>query len=231
MPEEINRLATDAIADLLFPPSEDGSENLRNEGVLETRIKLVGNIMIDSLVSNLAKAKGDSFQDSFNLEPKNFSYVTLHRPSNVDQKETLGPIIEGLASLANKMPVVFPIHPRTKKMLDAFEIDYRAIPNLKCIAPVGYHDSLYLSKNAAIVITDSGGLQEETTYFRTPCLTLRPNTERPVTINVGSNKLTTSERLSEDIEGTIEGPPFLGEIPPLWDGKTAERVTKELLSY
>ncbi len=231
MPEEINRLVTDAIADLLLPPSEDGCENLRDEGIPEAKIKLVGNIMIDSLVTNLSRSKGEYLRTSLNLTPKNFSYVTLHRPSNVDTKTTLKPIIQGIASLAEKMPVVFPVHPRTRKMLDMFEIDYRNIDNLKCIDPIGYHDSLYLSKNSAVVITDSGGLQEETTYFQTPCLTLRPNTERPVTITVGSNKLTNCDKLSEDIKVVLDGPPFLGEKPPLWDGKTAERVTKELLNF
>lgn len=230
MPEEINRLVTDSIADLLLPPSEDGCENLRKEGVPEEKIEMVGNIMIDSLVNNLEKARQSPLKQQFNLEDKNFAFVTLHRPSNVDQKETLEPIVKGLLQLAEKMPIIFPIHPRTKKMLDVFKICYEH-PNLNAIEPVGYHDSLYLSEHSKLVVTDSGGLQEETTYFKTSCLTLRPNTERPVTITIGTNKLSDPESLSKDIETVLSKSKCPGEIPPLWEGKAAERVTKVILKY
>ena len=230
MPEEINRLVTDSIADLLLPPSEDGCENLRREGVAEERIKMVGNIMIDSLVDNLEKSRKSPLKDRFNLDEAPFAYVTLHRPSNVDSKETLQPIMDGLLKLADQMLVIFPIHPRTKKMLESFGIDYANHSNLKAIEPIGYHDSLFLSENARLVVTDSGGLQEETTFFKTNCLTLRPNTERPVTITLGTNKLTTPNDLSSDINNVLSGKTDEGEIPPLWDGKTAERVTQTLLN-
>ena len=231
MPEEINRLVTDAISDLLLSPSEDGCENLRNEGIADEKIKLVGNIMIDSLVHNLEKAQRCKIKEEQSLNGSDFAYVTLHRPSNVDQKATLEPIIDGLFALADRMKVLFPIHPRTKKMLDAFEIDYSTNPNLKIIDPIGYHDSLYLSQNAKLVVTDSGGLQEETTYFQTPCLTLRPNTERPITVTIGSNKLTTPNTLSDDIEQVLSGSAKYGQIPPLWDGKTAERIVETILNF
>ncbi len=228
MPEEINRLVTDSIADLLLPPSEDGCENLRREGVPENKIQMVGNIMIDSLVDNLAKSRQSPLKEQFQLEDDNFAFVTLHRPSNVDQKDTLEPIIAGLLQLAEQMPVIFPIHPRTKKMLETFAITHDH-PNLKAIDPIGYHDSLYLSEHAKLVVTDSGGLQEETTYFKTPCLTLRPNTERPITLSLGTNKLSIPEALSQDINAILSATENHGEIPPLWDGKTAERVTQSLL--
>jgi UDP-N-acetylglucosamine 2-epimerase (non-hydrolysing) len=190
MPEEINRLVTDSIADLLLTPSEDGNENLRREGVDPSKIKLVGNIMIDALLENLDKADASRILQNNGLIEKEFVYVTLHRPANVDNRENFGAIIKELTKVARQLPVVFPMHPRTRKMAQQFGIDLTAEPGFKVLEPVGYHDSLRLTKTARIVITDSGGLQEESTYFRTPCITVRPNTERPVTVTIGSNKLT-----------------------------------------
>jgi len=227
MPEEINRLVTDALADLLFTPSPDADENLKKEGTLESKIKRVGNIMIDTLVANLEKARATQAHKKLDLED-GFVYVTLHRPSNVDDKKTLSKIMDVLNRLASETPVVFPMHPRTRKMLETFNIAFSNNGRFLATDPIGYHDSICLAEQARFVITDSGGLQEETTFFRTPCLTLRPNTERPITITEGSNKLTSTESLWSDIEDVLNGPSRKGDIPHLWDGKTAERILEHL---
>jgi UDP-N-acetylglucosamine 2-epimerase (non-hydrolysing) len=228
MPEEINRLVTDSIADLLLTPSEDADQNLRHEGVSESKIKLVGNIMIDSLVANLDKARGNSILKTHGLTKGQFAYVTLHRPANVDHKESLNAIMTALSDLSKEMPVAFPMHPRTRKMLAQHGVDPSRSPNLLIIDPIGYHESICLTESAKVVVTDSGGLQEESTFFQTPCLTLRPNTERPVTITVGSNRLTTPERLGSELKELNQNR-LRGSIPPLWDGRTAERVLAHLL--
>lgn len=228
MPEEINRLATDSIADLLFTPSPDGDENLKREGVPDHRIRFVGNIMIDSLVENLPAARRSGTLEQLGLQPRKFAFVTLHRPSNVDRRESLAAIMEELMALAQRMPVVFPIHPRTRKMLAEFGISLEKSPQLKVLEPLGYHASLSLSENAAVVLTDSGGLQEETTYFRTRCLTLRPNTERPITVTEGSNLLTTLATLRRDLDEAVNAKQPKGSVPDRWDGKTAGRILDEL---
>lgn len=229
MPEEINRLVTDSIADLLLTPSEDASDNLRREGVSESKIQMVGNIMIDSLIGHLDAAEKVGTLDRFKLAPKEFIYVTLHRPANVDSQASLGTIIQGLARVAEAFPVIFPIHPRTRSRMEHFGIRLPAKADVRLIEPVGYFDSLMFTKWARCVLTDSGGLQEESTYFRTPCLTLRPNTERPITISVGSNKLTTAETLGNDFKTVLSGPTQLGSIPRFWEGKTSDRILHLLL--
>jgi UDP-N-acetylglucosamine 2-epimerase (non-hydrolysing) len=229
MPEEINRLVTDALASLLLTPSEDANENLRREGVAADRIKLVGNIMIDSLIDNLPKARACGILDDLRLAPLRFVYVTLHRPANVDDRPSLETLMAGLTDLSRRLPVVFPVHPRTIKMLTSFDLLPRPDSPLSLLKPLGYHASLSLTENARMVLTDSGGLQEEATYFRTPCLTLRPNTERPVTVTKGSNRLTALARLFEDIDAVLAGPDRIGQVPPLWDGHTAERSVEELI--
>ena len=228
MPEEVNRLVTDALADLLLTPSEDAGDNLRREGVSEQRIVCVGNIMIDSLVANLPKARQSAALKKNGLNGGGFIYVTLHRPSNVDNLASLSTIMEHLKRLARQMPVTFPMHPRTKKMCAQFGIALDHDEGLKVLDPIGYHDSLCLTENARLVLTDSGGLQEESTYFKTPCLTLRPNTERPITVTVGSNKLTNLVRLAADIAEVLSREPKFGKIPPLWDGKAASRIVQSL---
>jgi UDP-N-acetylglucosamine 2-epimerase (non-hydrolysing) len=228
MPEEINRLVTDALADLLLPPSEEADENLRREGVSPSRIRRVGNVMIDSLVRQLPKARQSGILAGLGLAARQFAYVTLHRPSNVDDQAALPVIVAELGRLATRCPVVFPIHPRTRKRLDEFSLRLDGRPGMHLLKPVGYHDSLCLAENARFVLTDSGGLQEETTYFRTPCLTLRPNTERPITITSGSNRLTRLETLAHDIEQVLAGEERFGTLPPLWDGRAAERIVQEL---
>lgn len=228
MPEEINRIVTDALADILFTPSPDGNENLIREGVLKSKIKLVGNIMIDTLIANLEKARKKNTHLKLGLKQREFVYVTLHRPSNVDDQRVISGIMTDLHRLALSIPVVFPVHPRTKKMLYKFSITNTNNPGLIMSDPVEYHDSICLAENARFVLTDSGGLQEETTFFRTPCLTLRPNTERPITITEGSNKLTNPECLWADIENILSGPYRFGKVPYLWDGHTAERIVQHL---
>jgi UDP-N-acetylglucosamine 2-epimerase (non-hydrolysing) len=228
MPEEINRIVTDSIADLLLTPSEDANENLRREGVPDHKIRLVGNIMIDALIANLDKERSRGELDSLGLTSRGFVYVTLHRPANVDHRESLAAIMTQLEALATQMPVVFPIHPRTRHMLDRFDLAPCSNGALKMVEPLGYHQSLALAEHAKLVLTDSGGLQEETTYFKTPCLTLRPNTERPVTITHGSNRLTCLDRLAVDLREVLTGELRRGYIPEFWDGHSAERILDEL---
>jgi UDP-N-acetylglucosamine 2-epimerase (non-hydrolysing) len=229
MPEEINRIVTDALADLLLTPSADADENLKKEGIAPSKIRLVGNIMIDTLVANLEKARCSGLLDELGLKTKHFAYVTLHRPSNVDDRGSLERIMGELADVAHRLPVVFPVHPRTRKMLAQYGISPDGKPNMNLLDPIGYHDSLCLTEKALFVLTDSGGLQEESTYLRTPCLTLRPNTERPVTVQQGTNKLTTAGQMRADIEEILQNQRSKGQIPQYWDGRTAERVIRALL--
>jgi UDP-N-acetylglucosamine 2-epimerase (non-hydrolysing) len=229
MPEEVNRLVTDALADLLLTPSCDADENLKREGIAESKIKLVGNVMIDTLAANLAKAQSSPMMKDLGLRSRSFAYVTLHRPSNVDDKDSLSEIMDNLSNLAKRLPVVFPMHPRTGKMLAQFGILPPGNGTLKILEPIGYHDSICLTQHARLILTDSGGLQEESTFFKTPCLTLRPNTERPITITLGSNRLTQLNRLQADLEEVLSGGKELGRVPPLWDGKAAVRIVQALI--
>jgi UDP-N-acetylglucosamine 2-epimerase (non-hydrolysing) len=230
MPEEINRIVTDLLADLLLTPSIDANENLRREGIPESRIRLVGNIMIDSLIAHFRNGhQNGRLLERLNLKEHGFVYVTLHRPSNVDCRKTLAKIVEELSRLADQWPVVFPIHPRTRKRMEEFDLSFLPKAGMKLLDPIGYDDSITLTKHARCVLTDSGGLQEESTFFRTPCLTLRPNTERPITITIGSNRLTSVEQLRSDFERALRSGERLGQTPPLWDGKAAERILHSLL--
>lgn len=229
MPEEINRLVTDALADLLLTPSSDADENLKREGIPVSRIRRVGNVMIDALVANLDIARLSPILDRLGLIRKAFVYVTLHRPSNVDSRAELASIMAELRRIASHMPIVFPMHPRTRKMCEHLAVSLNDQQGLRIVEPLGYHDSLCLTEAARFVLTDSGGLQEESTYFRTPCLTLRPNTERPITVMIGSNRLTRLDRLSTDVEDVLACPIQFGEIPPLWDGLASERIISSLL--
>lgn len=229
MPEEINRIVTDSIADLLLTPSEDGDANLIREGIPKERIKRVGNIMIDTLAVNLEKARQLRPGDQFGVKEENYVFVTLHRPSNVDNKSSLSVIIDRLVKLAEKIPVIFAMHPRTKKNLQQFGLDQAMNGSgLMISSPLGYHDTIGLVDKARFVLTDSGGLQEETTFLGIPCLTLRPNTERPITITNGTNQLTSLGSLEKDIANLLNGKGKKGSIPELWDGHTAERIIKIL---
>jgi UDP-N-acetylglucosamine 2-epimerase (non-hydrolysing) len=231
MPEEINRLLTDALADLLLTPSKDGDKNLVREGVPREKIKFVGNIMIDTLLTNLGKARELLSYKHFGVKPQKYIFVTLHRPTNVDNKKSLTTIMKHLASLSKKMPVIFPMHPRTRKNLIEFDLHDRTVKAKSMIIcdPIGYHETIGLVDQCAFVLTDSGGLQEETTVLGIPCLTLRPNTERPVTITQGTNQLTSLTALESDLSRLISGKYKKGHIPELWDGHTAERIVEILV--
>lgn len=230
MPEEVNRIVTDALADLLLTPSADGCDNLRREGIPDSKIAFVGNVMIDALVANLGRAHASTIMDRLDLTRKKFIYVTLHRPSNVDGEENLAATMRELRRIAKDVPVAFPMHPRTRKMCGRFGISVDGAKGLHVIDPIGYHDSLCLTESAKLVLTDSGGLQEESTFFRTPCLTMRPTTERPVTVTIGSNKLTSLNRLARDINESLQSRINVGQIPPLWDGRASERIVDRIVA-
>ena len=231
MPEEINRVVTDGLADLLFTPSRDANENLMKEGIPQNKIKFVGNIMIDTLVSNLEAARQRKAFERFGLEHGQYALVTLHRPSNVDDKHTLEQIMRKLDIISRSTKIIFPLHPRTKNNLEQFGVYNGSEMSNRLVfcEPLGYLDTISLIDKAQFVITDSGGIQEETTFLKTPCLTLRPNTERPVTISVGTNKLTTIDTLIQDIRNIVHNYNVQKNIPERWDGKTAERIMKILI--
>jgi len=223
MPEEVNRIVTDQLADVLFTPSEDGDKNLLLEGVAPEKIHRVGNVMIDSLVRLLPAA----IQCPMNGLPDRFALVTLHRPSNVDDSETLKSILESLLTVNEQLDVVFPVHPRTRTRIAQFGI---GIDKLHLLEPVPYIEFLALQKRAMVVITDSGGIQEETTYLQVPCLTVRSNTERPITVTMGTNILVgqDSRKLAFELSAILEGRAKRGSVPPLWDGKAGDRIADVL---
>jgi len=218
MPEEVNRVVTDRLSDLLFTPSADADENLRAEGVKDSCIHRVGNVMIDSLVRLLPGTEERSIWHDYAL-------VTLHRPSNVDDPEVLGRLAGALTEMSRVIPVVFPVHPRTRARLEAVSGVCRA-ENLCLLPPAGYVEFLELQAHARFVVTDSGGIQEESTYLGIPCLTLRENTERPITVEVGSNVLVGQDmgRLLHEVARILSGSARRGSVPPLWDGHAAERI-------
>ncbi len=230
MPEEINRIETDCISSMLLTPSRDADENLIREGISKDKIFLVGNAMIDSLMQYEKKAEHSKTMEDLGLKKQSYGLITLHRPSNVDDKENLEIILNAFAEIAEKIPLVFPMHPRTRKQLAEFGLEEKAnaIANLKLIDPIGYLDFLKLEKYAKLVLTDSGGIQEETTVFKVPCLTLRENTERPITIELGTNQLVELNKYSivHKVNEILDGNCKIGSIPPLWDGHTAERVVQ-----
>jgi len=232
MPEEINRLVTDALSDLLFTPSEDADENLLREGISVDKIKRVGNIMIDTLVAHLERARQGRPYNRFGLRENNYVFVTLHRPSNVDDERSILQIMDCLINLSKKLPVMFPVHPRTRKNLVQFGLmeESNNSKKLMLCEPLGYHETIGLVDKARFVLTDSGGLQEETTFLGIPCLTLRPNTERPITISQGTNKLTSLDALEQDFNDVLNGCHPVGRIPELWDGKTAQRIIDILVT-
>lgn len=231
MPEEVNRILVDRIADLLLTPSSDADDNLRREGTAEARIFRVGNVMIDTLVSNLEAARATGTPRRLGLEGR-YAVLTLHRPSNVDDPQTLGRILGALATIQARLPVVFPIHPRTRKQLAAFGLGAQVerMKGLRLCEPLGYLEFLGLTSGAALVLTDSGGLQEETTALGIPCLTLRENTERPVTVTEGTNTVvgTDPARIVAEAEAALSGRGKAGRVPALWDGHTSERVAEVL---
>lgn len=228
MPEEINRLMVDSISDLLLVSENSGLENLQQEGKDAKKIVHVGNTMIDSLVKFTEQIDGMKTLETLGISAKKYGLITLHRPSNVDSKERLDKIMTLLNKIAVDIPLLFPIHPRTRKKIDLSKLH----DNIKVCDPMGYLDFLKVVKNAKFVFTDSGGIQEETTFLQIPCLTLRPNTERPSTIIEGTNELVD---LRDDIEGKVlqilRGDWKKGQIPKYWDGKASERIVAAILNY
>ena len=235
MPEEINRILTDRISSLLFTPSKDANENLLNEGMNKENIKLVGNIMIDSLLNNMEKASASEIHKKIKIEKENYALITLHRPSNVDYEDSLSRIMNALEIISKDIKIVFPIHPRTANMIEKFGLESRInqIPNLVLTKPLGYLDFLALIKHSKVVFTDSGGLQEETTSLGIPCITLRDNTERPITIEQGTNVLVgnKAEKITDEWNNIYRNGGKSGRIPELWDGKTSERITDAIVKF
>ncbi len=233
MPEEINRVLTDAVADYLFATEDDAVENLLREGRPRERIFLVGNVMIDALRQFLPIAQKSRIGHELGLMDgsafRPFALLTMHRPSNVDAAETLGKLLGAIEAVADLLPVIFPVHPRTQQRLG--ELRQRNHPQLRMIPPVGYLDFLYLMSRARLVLTDSGGIQEETTALGVPCLTLRENTERPVTLTQGTNQIVGQDpaRIVAAAREALAGKMPAGRVPPLWDGRAAERIVAVLL--
>ncbi len=236
MPEEINRILTDSISDLLFCTEQGGVDNLLSEGVPAEKIHLVGNVMVDTLLKNRARAEESSILQHLGLEPGGYAALTLHRPSNVDDPAIFGRILDALEEIQRDMPVLFPIHPRTRRNLELSGLGARvlAMRQLRLVEPMGYLDFLKLMAAARIVLTDSGGIQEETTILQVPCLTLRENTERPVTCQMGTNQLvgTRTDAILTAYRRAMTGRDTMSaQIPPLWDGKAAERIAEKLASW
>ncbi len=231
MPEEINRKVTDSICDYLFTTEESANVNLRNEGVKEDKVFFVGNVMIDTLIYHLGKTKGMPLPIDGIIE-RNYATLTLHRPSNVDDQSVFEGIFSALDKIQKDIPIVFPMHPRTRKNIDQFGLSEKVsgMRNLIITEPIGYLEFLRLNKTAKFVLTDSGGLQEETTYLGIPCLTIRQNTERPVTIDEGTNVLVGSypDVILREYEKVMDGDFKKGQIPYLWDGHAAERIVETL---
>jgi UDP-N-acetylglucosamine 2-epimerase (non-hydrolysing) len=227
MPEEINRIVTDQLADILFTPSDDADRNLMREGIPAHRIHMVGNVMIDTLVRLLPKAVMPANVDA----NRGYILVTLHRPSNVDNDESLKAIMDSIINLSERLLVIFPVHPRTRKRLTTLGL-MPSNSRVCLLEPLGYMEFLALEANASVIITDSGGVQEESTYLGVPCLTLRDNTERPVTVDLGTNELLGSrfDLLSQRVDQIVSGSRKVGLIPPLWDGCASVRIAQILNS-
>ncbi len=233
MPEEINRVQTDKISDFLFTTEESANKNLADEGISKNKIFFVGNVMIDTLLSHKEKAKKSKILSELKLKKKDYAVVTLHRPSNVDSKDSLSYVLDILENLQENIKIVFPVHPRTLKNLKNFSLlkGIKSQKNLIMTKPMGYLDFLNLMSNSKFVITDSGGIQEETTALGVPCVTMRNNTERPVTLKQGTNMLvsTNKDSILEVCKGLIKKSDVKGKMPRLWDGKAAARIVRILI--
>jgi UDP-N-acetylglucosamine 2-epimerase (non-hydrolysing) len=232
MPEEINRLLTDQIADLLFTPSADADANLLAEGIPAERIRLVGNVMIDSLYKHLERSHQSSIRESLGLTDKSYAVLTLHRPTNVDDPIVFGRILDALERVSEHLPIVVPVHPRTRKTIAQLGLEERIaqMPALRLIEPLGYLDFLSLYSGARLMLTDSGGIQEETSVLGIPCLTLRENTERPITVTMGTNQIvgTDPQKIVAAAIAALDEPVKRNISIPLWDGHTADRIVTEL---
>jgi len=227
MPEEVNRRVTDLCADLLFATSADAIGHLGNEGVDLTRVHFVGNPMIDTLLRNLDHFDVARFRATYDLDGP-YGLVTLHRPANVDDPDAARRLVDQLHAVAERLPLVFPVHPRGRALLEAAGLQSSA--QLRAVEPVGYVDFLSGVRGATVVLTDSGGVQEETTVLNVPCLTARPNTERPVTITHGTNRLVDVDDIAKTVEDVLADPPHVSEPPPLWDGHAGPRIAQVLVA-
>lgn len=234
MPEEINRVLTDQISDVLLTPSPDADANLAKEGIAPEKIVRVGNAMIDSLFQHRAKAREIDTLNRLGVKQQGYGLLTLHRPSNVDDPATLKRLLEAIGSCSEQLPILFPIHPRTKKQVEDFGFGalLEGFTGMKLVEPLGYLDFLALQSDAKVVLTDSGGIQEETTALGVPCLTLRENTERPITITEGTNTLigTDADALKREFQSIMDTGGKSGRVPELWDGQTGPRVAKAMLA-
>lgn len=230
MPEEINRIVTDHLSDYLFVSERSGLKNLSREGIPDSKVFFTGNIMIDSLLATLDVVERSDVIERLKLLPRKYAVMTLHRPSNVDDRETLADILRVVGAVAERTPVVFPCHPRTRQNIERFELSGLLGASLILTEPLGYTDFCRLTYESAFVLTDSGGIQEETTFLKVPCITMRDNTERPVTVTVGSNVMTGNDpaRIIAAVDNVLEGRPRATSIPELWDGHTAERIVDVL---
>ncbi|MBC7327426.1 UDP-N-acetylglucosamine 2-epimerase (non-hydrolyzing) [bacterium] len=226
MPEEINRLLTDAISDFLFTPSQDANENLLREGISQEKIFFVGNIMIDSLLMLKDKWESSDILNKLGIEEKSYAVLTLHRPANVDEERDLKELLEIMNEVSSFIPIIFPAHPRSLKAMERFNLKSLLGDNIRVIQPLGYVDFVKLVKESLFVLTDSGGVQEETTFLAIPCLTLREETEWVVTVELGTNEVVGRDRrkIFSSVERILSGKWKTGNIPPLWDGKTAQRI-------
>jgi UDP-N-acetylglucosamine 2-epimerase (non-hydrolysing) len=234
MPEEHNRIETDRLSDLLYVSEESGMANLRSERV-PGKAMMVGNVMVDTLVANLDRARRSDVRARLGLENGKYAVATFHRPSNVDSRISASRVVDALRLLTEFCPVVFPVHPRTRESFDRFGLlgALAACPGVHLVEPLGYFDFIGLVEPCRVVVTDSGGIQEETTYLKVPCLTMRENSERPSTISIGTNLLIGSdlERLSAELENISSGRFKRGSMPPLWDGRTAERIVADIEAF
>jgi UDP-N-acetylglucosamine 2-epimerase (non-hydrolysing) len=235
MPEEINRLVTDALSDLLFTSEKSGDRNLAAEGVPRERILFVGNVMIDTLRRHLDRARETRALEAQGVEPAGYGLLTLHRPSNVDDPAVFDPLFQAIADTAAELPIVFPVHPRTRPALERWTRQHgeAALRQLRPVPPMGYLEFLHLMSEARILLTDSGGIQEESTVLEVPCLTLRENTERPATVDEGTNLLIgrDPDRLRQEAAKILRGEGKRGRIPEGWDGRAAERITEAILGW
>ena len=233
MPEETNRVLTDHIADLLFATERSGKKNLLAEGIPREKIFLVGNVMVDTLQRFRLRARRSKILDKISVKARRYGLVTLHRPGNVDEGESLQKLLEALREVQEKVPLIFPIHPRTRKQIQLFGFDHllASMTNTRVLEPLGYLDFLKLMGNAKFVVTDSGGIQEETTVLRVPCITVRENTERPVTVEMGTNEVvgTRKKKIVEACMKASGGHWRQGQVPPLWDGHAAGRISTIIL--
>jgi UDP-N-acetylglucosamine 2-epimerase (non-hydrolysing) len=228
MPEEVNRIVTDRLCQILLTPSKDGDENLRREGTPEGRIFRVGNVMIDTLLEHLPRARGTDVVERMGLSPGQYAVLTLHRPSNVDDRSVLDGLLDAIEEIQRVVPVLFPVHPRTRQRIadHGFEARVASMKGLVLVDPLGYLDFLGLTSQSKLILTDSGGLQEESTALGIPCLTFRENTERPVTVTDGTNTVVGCDprRIVSEARAALEGRGKAGRVPELWDGRASERV-------